>query len=293
MSDQPTPPERSGRGRLSVVATPIGNLEDITLRALRTLREVDLVLAEDTRHSRSLLQHHGIATPLRSFHAHSPESLVAALCDQLEQGTRMALVSDAGTPIVSDPGALLVAEARARGIDVEAIPGPSAPLAALCAAGFVTSRFRFVGFLPRGGRRRRELLDSIASDADAVILFEAPSRLRATLRDLGERVGTRAIAVCRELTKLHEEIARGTAAELLERFETVRGELTLVVAPRPLDTSEPEPPDEEELKAHARALERDGLGAKEAAAALAEAHGLSKRDAYQFVLASRDDEGSG
>jgi len=277
----------SPRGRLFVVATPIGNLEDITLRALRVLREVDLVLAEDTRRSRHLLVHHGIGTPLRSFHAHSPRSLVDELCRRLEAGDKLALVSDAGTPLVSDPGAELVAEARERGIAVEAIPGASAPLAALCAAGFVASRFRFVGFLPRSGRRRREALAEIAKDPDAVMLFEAPTRLRATLVELGQLLGEREVAVCRELTKLHEEVVRGTAAELAERFETARGEITIVVSPQG-EPEEPEPPSEEELLAHARALEADGLGAKEAAAALAAAHRIPKRDAYRIVLASRD-----
>jgi 16S rRNA (cytidine1402-2'-O)-methyltransferase len=275
-------------GRLFVVATPIGNLGDVTLRALRVLREADLVLAEDTRRSRTLLQHHGIGTPLRSFHAHSPPSLVEELCRRLEEGQRLALVSDAGTPLVSDPGAELVAAARARAIPVEAIPGASAPLVALACAGFVTSRFRFVGFLPRCGKRRREALADLARDPDAVVLFEAPSRLHATLLDLAETIGEREVAVCRELTKLHEEVVRGTPAALAERFETARGELTLVIAPRPAEV-EPEPPDEETLRAHARALEGEGLGAKEAAAALAAAHGLAKRDAYRLVLESRED----
>jgi 16S rRNA (cytidine1402-2'-O)-methyltransferase len=273
-------------GRLFVVATPIGNLEDVTLRALRVLREADLVLAEDTRRSRTLLVHHGIGTPLRSFHAHSPPSLVAELCARLAEGAKIALVTDAGTPLVSDPGGELVAAARAAGVAVEAVPGASAPLTALACAGFVTSRFRFVGFLPRSGRRRREALEAVARDPDAVVLFEAPSRLAATLRDLAAAVGEREVAVCRELTKLHEEVVRGAPAALAPRFETARGEITLVVAPRP-EPEPAEPPDEETLLAHARALEGEGLGAKEAAAALAAAHGLPRRDAYRLVLESR------
>jgi 16S rRNA (cytidine1402-2'-O)-methyltransferase len=287
-------------GRLFVVATPIGNLEDVTLRALRVLREADLVLAEDTRRTRVLLTHHGIGTPLRSFHAHSPPSLVAELCARLVAGARIALVSDAGTPLVSDPGGEIVAAARAAGVAVEAVPGASAPLAALACAGFVASRFRFVGFLPRSGRRRREALEGVARDPDAVVLFEAPSRLGATLRDLAAVIGDREVAVCRELTKLHEEVVRGTPAALAARFETVRGEITIVVAPR-AEAEPPEPPDDETLRAHVLALEREGLGAKEAAAALAAAHGLPRREAYRLVLASRvhdeledrsDDDGS-
>lgn len=274
-------------GRLFVVATPIGNLEDITLRAIRVLRDCELVLAEDTRRSRTLLTHHAIGTPLRAFHAHTPPSVVEELCARLEGGARLALVTDAGTPIVSDPGAELVAAARARGIAVEALPGASAPLAALCSAGFVANRFRFVGFLPRSGRRRREMLESFAKDGDALVLFEAPSRLAATLRDLGEHLGTRAIAVCRELTKLHEEVVRGTAVELAARFEEARGEITIVISPATIEA--PEPPDQDTLLERARALVAEGLGAKEAADALADATGIQRREAYRLVLSARQD----
>jgi 16S rRNA (cytidine1402-2'-O)-methyltransferase len=272
-------------GRLFVVATPIGNLEDVTLRAIRVLRECELVLAEDTRRSRTLLVHHAIGTPLRSFHAHTAPGVVEELCARLEGGARIALVTDAGTPMVSDPGAELVAAARARGIGVEAVPGASAPLVALCSAGFVASRFRFVGFLPRGGKRRRELLDAIAHDSDAVVLFEAPSRLASTLRELGDAIGTRELAVCRELTKLHEEVVRGDARALATRFESARGEVTIVIAPRTFEP--PEPPDEETVRERALSLVLEGLGAKEAAEALAEQTGLPRRDAYRAVLEAK------
>jgi 16S rRNA (cytidine1402-2'-O)-methyltransferase len=272
-------------GRLFVVATPIGTLEDVTLRAIRVLRECELVLAEDTRRSRTLLVHHAIGTPLRSFHAHTAPGVVEELCARLEGGARIALVTDAGTPMVSDPGAELVAAARARGIGVEAVPGASAPLVALCSAGFVASRFRFVGFLPRGGKRRRELLDAIAHDSDAVVLFEAPSRLASTLRELGDAIGTRELAVCRELTKLHEEVVRGDARALAMRFESARGEVTIVIAPRTFEP--PEPPDEETVRERALSLVLEGLGAKEAAEALAEQTGLPRRDAYRAVLEAK------
>jgi 16S rRNA (cytidine1402-2'-O)-methyltransferase len=275
----------SASGRLFVVATPIGNLEDVTLRAIRVLRECELVLAEDTRRSRTLLTHHAIGTPLRAFHAHTAPSVVEELCARLEAGARIALVTDAGTPMVSDPGAELVAAARARGIDVEALPGASAPLVALCSAGFVASRFRFVGFLPRGGKRRRELLEAIARDGDAIVLFEAPSRLGATLRDLAGALGERELAVCRELTKLHEEVVRGTAATLAERFGEARGEITIVIGPTTFDP--PEPPDEETLRERAAALVEEGLGAKEAADALAEQLGIPRREAYRIVLEAK------
>ncbi|MBX7197558.1 MAG: 16S rRNA (cytidine(1402)-2'-O)-methyltransferase, partial [Sandaracinaceae bacterium] len=213
-------------------------------------------------------------------------SVIEELCARLAAGARLALVTDAGTPMVSDPGAELVAAARARGIAVEALPGASAPLVALCSAGFVASRFRFVGFLPRGGKRRRELIERIAADPDAQVLFEAPSRLGATLRDLGHALGTRELAVCRELTKLHEEVVRGTGAELAQRFGEARGEITIVIAPTEIDA--PEPPDEETLLERARALVGEGLGAKDAADALAQATGIPRREAYRVVLAARE-----
>ncbi|MBN8611698.1 MAG: 16S rRNA (cytidine(1402)-2'-O)-methyltransferase [Deltaproteobacteria bacterium] len=273
-------------GRLFVVATPIGNLEDVTLRSIRVLRECELVLAEDTRRSRTLLTHHAIGTPLRAFHAHTKASVIDEICARLEGGAKIALVTDAGTPMVSDPGAELVAAARARGLDVEALPGASAPLVALCSAGFVASRFRFVGFLPRGGKRRRELLEQIAKDGDAIVLFEAPSRLGATLRDLSASIGDREVAVCRELTKLHEEVVRGTPAALSERFVEARGEITIVIGPTVFEPEEP--PDDETLRERASALVEDGLGAKDAADALAESTGIARRDAYRIVLEVKD-----
>ncbi len=222
----------ANRGRLFVVGTPIGNLEDITLRALRILGEVELILAEDTRHSGHLTRHHGIATPLRALHAHTSDESVERVLDELEQGHRYALVSDAGTPVVSDPGARLVAGARARGIDVESVPGPSAVATAVSVCGLRADRFRFVGFVPRSGGARTDLLRSIAASDDAQVLFESPRRLPALLGELEPLLRDRKIAVCRELTKLHEEVALGTAAELAARFETVRGEVTLVVEGR-------------------------------------------------------------
>ena len=163
----------ANRGRLFVVGTPIGNLEDITLRALRILGEVELILAEDTRHSGHLTRHHGIATPLRALHAHTSDESVERVLDELEQGHRYALVSDAGTPVVSDPGARLVAGARARGIDVESVPGPSAVATAVSVCGLRADRFRFVGFVPRSGGARTDLLRSIAASDDAQVLFES------------------------------------------------------------------------------------------------------------------------
>ncbi len=276
-------------GRLSIVATPIGNLGDITLRAIEVLRGADRVLAEDTRHTRALLAHLGIATRLESFHEHSPDSKVAALVEELLGGARFALVSDAGMPLVSDPGAPLVRAAAAAGVPVEAIPGPSAVTAALAVAALPCDEFRFVGFLPRSGSRRDDAIARIAADPAATVLFESPKRLGRTLRDLDAALGTsRRVAVCRELTKLHEEVARGTPAELFARFgDEARGEVTLVVEGRS-GSAEPE---EEAAPADAEALLdallARGLGAKETAHELARATGLPRKEAYRRVVARR------
>ena len=272
-------------GKLSVVATPIGNLEDITLRALRVLRECDGILAEDTRRTRVLCTHHAVGTGLRSFHAHSPDAKVTALVEELLGGAHLAIVTDAGTPLVSDPGARLVRAAAAAGVRVEPIPGPSAPLAALAAAGLRVGSFRFLGFLPRSGARRRALLSEIASTRDATVVFEAPGRVPATLRDLASAVGAdRPAAVCRELTKLHEEIARGTLGELAARYvEPPRGEVTLVIEGAPEDV-EPVAPDREVIEARARELLAEGLRTKDVAKRLAEELKIPKSDAYRLVL---------
>jgi 16S rRNA (cytidine1402-2'-O)-methyltransferase len=278
-------------GKLSLVATPIGNLEDITLRALRTLREAQCVLAEDTRHTRGLLTHHGINTRLMSLHAHTEPVRIEVLADELAAGAHYALVTDAGTPLVSDPGGELVRAAVARGVTVEAIPGPSAVISALCVAGVAAEHFRFVGFLPRGGKRRREALTAIAEDRLTSVLFEAPTRLPETLADLRESCGEdRRGAVCRELTKLHEEVVRGTLAELTARFaDAPRGELTLVVegareSEQPAHVALPTVIDEAAFIAER--LGR-GLGVREVAKELAAAVSIDRREAYQRVLAAR------
>lgn len=274
------------RGILWVVATPIGNLEDITLRALRILGEADAILAEDTRHTRRLLGHYGLSTPLRSLHAHTADAKLEALADEVLAGARFALVSDAGTPVVSDPGRRLVAAVRARGGRVEPIPGPSAALAALSACGLRADRFRFVGFLPRNASKRRRGLEELARDPAAHVLFESPHRLPALLRDLAPLLGERRLAVCRELTKLHEEIATGTAAALAERFPEARGEITVVVEAAALE------PDAPEAGADADALLRAGLreGKRPAALAkeVAKTGAMSRAEAYARLLALRE-----
>lgn len=271
-------------GLLSVVATPIGNLEDITLRALRVLREAQAILAEDTRHTRTLLTHHGIGTPLRALHAHTSESRIAAFADELAAGAHYAMVTDAGTPLVSDPGAELVRACIARGVKVTPIPGASAPVAALVASGLGGAAFEFLGFLPRSGGKRKDALEHVRAARGAVVFFEAPSRLASTLADLERTLGGRRIAVCREITKLHEEIARGTAGELRAHFaEGARGEITIVV--EALDPASEEPPNVEDLDDVIDAMLADGTSTRDVADQLAEGSRLSRRDIYQRVLA--------
>jgi 16S rRNA (cytidine1402-2'-O)-methyltransferase len=277
-------------GRLSIVATPIGNLEDITLRALRTLREADLVLAEDTRRTRVLLTHHGLHKKLWSYHAHSSPRETEKVLEQLAEGQHVALVTDAGTPIVSDPGAELVREAQERGIQVESIPGPSAVLAALTVCGLAADSFRFVGFLPRSGKRRREALAELARDRSATVLFESPQRLAASLRDLAAVLSAeRQLAVCRELTKLHEEVVRGSATELAEHFaEGARGEITLVVSGAPRE-AEPDAVPEAELDARIAALLATGETPRDVVRALQTETSLTKHALYARVLKQRDE----
>jgi 16S rRNA (cytidine1402-2'-O)-methyltransferase len=273
-------------GRLAVVATPIGNLEDVTLRALRVLSEADGVLAEDTRRTRTLLSRHGITARLRSFHAHSPGGAVDRLVEELRSGARLALVTDAGMPAVSDPGMELVAAAVAAGIAVEVVPGPSAVTAAVAVSGLRTEAFRFVGFLPRSGARRERALDRMAGDRGATVLFEAPGRAARTLRDIAERVPDRPVALCRELTKLHEEVWRGTAAELAARAEEAapRGEVTLVVGGTGDPHDEPEAASAEDADALARRLLDGGASPRDVARELARTTGLKRSEAYRRVL---------
>jgi len=269
-------------GRLSVVATPIGCLEDITLRAIRILREADLILAEDTRHTRTLCSKHGIDTPLRSFHAHTNDDKVDLLVAELAGGAHYAMVSDAGTPVVSDPGVYLVSRAAKAGIEVEAIPGPSAVLAALCVAGLPVRRFVFEGFLPRGGGDRSRALDRIAQSAITAVLFESPHRIHATLNDLERILGDdRQVALCRELTKMHEQTIRGTAAEVRSGLSNpARGEITVVIEGRPADA----PVEDIDLGALVAEWKQEGLSTKEMTQKLQRDFGWKRNAAYQAIL---------
>jgi 16S rRNA (cytidine1402-2'-O)-methyltransferase len=276
---------------LHVVATPIGNLEDVTLRALRVLREADLLLAEDTRHTRVLLERHGIDARPVSLHAHNEAARCARALQVLEGGGSVALVSDAGTPLLSDPGARLVATVVAAGHTACPVPGPSAIAAALCVAGLDVERFSFVGFLPRKAGARRALLRELAARPDALVFFESPRRLAATLRELCDLLGERRACVARELTKVYEELARGSLSELATRFAGgARGEITLVVEGAGADagTRARAPAGEAgDLDTQIRTRLARGEGAREIAAALAEASNRPRREVYARVVALR------
>ncbi|MCA9574656.1 MAG: 16S rRNA (cytidine(1402)-2'-O)-methyltransferase [Polyangiales bacterium] len=270
-------------GLLSLVSTPIGNLDDITLRALRVLREADVILAEDTRRTGVLTAHHGIPTRLRSLHAHTADAQLDGIAAELAAGARMALVSDAGTPVVSDPGHALVARAIALGVRVEGIPGPSAVTTAVVVSGLPCDHFRFVGFLPRTGSKRAAALEGIVQDTAASVFFEAPSRVGKTLSELAAlALPERRAAACRELTKLHEEVRRGTLSELAAYFEeSARGEFTVVVEGAPRDAA---PDSTDDLEARAAALLADGMSVKTVAKALAATTSLSRTAAYDLAL---------
>ena len=216
---------------LAVCATPIGNLEDITLHVLRELGEADIVLCEDTRHTRKLLERHGIRARLLSYHEHNEAKRTGEVLPRLQGGERIALVSDAGLPGISDPGARLVAAALEAGVEVSVLPGPSAVETALVASGLVGQRYQFVGYLPRGERALLALAEELAGWPHAVVAFESPHRLPSALRVLARVMPDRRAAVCRELTKRFEEVARGSLAELAGRTRQVKGEITLVLGP--------------------------------------------------------------
>jgi len=269
------------RGTVYVVATPIGNLEDLSPRAQRVLREVALIACEDTRHTARLCQRYEIATARVSLHAHNEAKRVPELLGRLARGESLALVSDAGTPLVSDPGERLVAAALGQGFAVVPVPGPSAVLAALVASGFATRAFAFAGFLPRKGALRARLLAALAVFPGTLVFFEAPNRAAATLADLHRVLGPRRAALARELTKRHETVLRGRLGELA--LAELRGELTIVVEGPPDEA--PAALEPADLDAAADRLLDEGLSARDAARRLAAELGLAKSDAYARVLA--------
>ena len=282
---------------LYIVGTPIGNLEDLTPRAARILAEVSLVAAEDTRVTRRLLSHLGIRPRTTSFHQHNWREKIDGVLAELAEGD-VALVTDAGMPGISDPGSELVVAAAEAGFNVEVVPGPSAVTAALALSGFSGDAFLFLGFLPRRKIDRLAALREASMSAVPLVLFEAPHRLRATLADLDTVFGGRQLAVCRELTKLHEEVFRGAAAQALDHFALPRGEVVLVVQGwQAEDSGQPGAGGEDEfatelnLRQMLSDLKEDGVKAKDAVAAVAESTGLAKNRVYQaWVELGRESE---
>ncbi len=262
--------------RLIVCPTPIGNLEDVTLRVLAALREADVIACEDTRRTRVLLNRYGVNARLVSYHEHNERERAAELVERMRSGAIVALVSDAGMPLVSDPGFILVQSCVAAGLAVEVLPGPSAALAALVASALPADRWRFEGFLPR----KRGELQNVFDSPETVVAFESPKRLPNTLRALAELDPARPVAVCRELTKLHEEVVRGTAAELAARYESQppRGEIVLVIGAAPGGPSDTAT--EHALAAVARLVEA-GAKPRPAAGVVAELTGVSANELYR------------
>ncbi len=276
-------------GTLFLCATPIGNLEDITLRTLKLLREVDWIAAEDTRHSRILLEHYQIRTPLTSYHEHNKYEKAQVLVEKLLAGERGALITDAGTPAISDPGEELVRQCLAAGVPVTSLPGACAGITALTVSGLSTRRFCFEGFLPADKKERRQVLEALGQEVRTVVLYEAPHRLARTLGELREALGNRRVTVCRELTKLHEEIWPATLEEAETRFreEAPRGEFVLVLEGRSLRELSEEKARAWEgmsLAEHLEHYQSQGLDKKEAMKRMAQDRGCSRREIYQGLL---------
>lgn len=275
-------------GTLYLVATPIGNLEDISPRALRLLAQASLVAAEDTRQTRKLLTHFKIQTPLTSYHEFNKIGKLTHILAALEHGD-VALVSDAGTPALNDPGYELVRAALAAGYPVSPIPGPTAPIAALVASGLPTDAFLYLGYLPRKAAERRRLLAEVAGLPYTLIFLESPHRVQEALQDLEKELGDRPVAVARELTKLHEEIFRGSLAEALAHFtqQAPRGEFTLVVGGKPQTL---EAWSEEQLRAELKKALESGEPPSQAAARIAAEAGWPRREVYRIVTGTDEDE---
>lgn len=270
-------------GTLYLVATPIGNLEDITLRALRVLREVNLIACEDTRHTRKLLAHYDISKPTVSYHEHNERERAADLIEKLKSGLNVALVSDAGTPLVSDPGFRLVHDSIEQGIRVVPIPGPSALITALAASGMATSEFTFAGFLPARRQARRARLAALAPLESTLVFYESPHRIKETLADARAILGNRRCVVARELTKLHEQFIRGALSEI-EVTET-RGEIVLLIGPPTNDDLNDVEPARSILEEIEAAMREGGIDRKSALKRVARARHISKSEAYRLMLA--------
>lgn len=277
------------QGKLYLCATPIGNLEDITLRVLNTLREVDLIAAEDTRHSIKLLNHFEIKTPMTSYHEFNKVEKARYLVEKMKEGLNVALVTDAGTPGISDPGEELVRQCYEAGIELTSLPGPAACITALTMSGMATRRFAFEAFLPADKKEKAEVLEELKGETRTIILYEAPHRLIRTLRELLEALGDRRISICRELTKKHETVFRTTFSEALSFYENEepRGECVLVIEGKSREEIKKEKEQAWEsmsIEEHMEQYFSRGTDRKEAMKLVAKDRGISKRDVYQYLM---------
>ena len=277
------------QGKLYLCATPIGNLEDITLRVLRTLKEADLIAAEDTRHSIKLLNHFDIKTPMTSYHEFNKVEKARYLVDKMREGINVALITDAGTPGISDPGEEMVRQCYEAGIEVTSLPGPAACITALTISGMATRRFAFEAFLPSDKKEKQEIFEELKKETRTIILYEAPHRLVRTLSELLENLGDRRISVCRELTKTHETVFRTTVSEALSYYETEepRGECVLVIEGKNrLEIQQEQERSWEaiSIEEHMKRYLDGGMDKKEAMKLVAKDRGMKKRDVYQYLL---------
>jgi 16S rRNA (cytidine1402-2'-O)-methyltransferase len=279
-------------GTLYIIATPIGNLEDITQRALRILGEVDLVACEDTRRTRVLLNHFGIKTKTISYHEHNERERTEQICKLLVSGKDVALVSDAGTPLINDPGFRLINAAIELNLPIVPIPGPTALVSALVASGLPPDQFLFAGFLPARANARRARLEELRATTATLVFYEAPHRIAATLADALGVLGNRPAAVARELTKMHEEIVRGSLQELMQRFDkSARGEMVLLISGSGIEesaTDDKAAPVSDRLVERVSELEREGLEAKAALKKAARELGIKRAEAYRLLVAQKN-----
>lgn len=273
------------KGKLYIVATPIGNLEDITLRAINVLKEVDFIIAEDTRHSLKLLNHLEISKPLISYHRHNEENKTEDILNKIEEGKNIALISDAGTPVISDPGEFIVKEAIEREIEVIPIPGASAIITALMAAGVNTRNFTFYGFLSLNKKIRTKELEQIKDNNNTVILYEAPHKIKNTMQDLEDYVDDRKIVIARELTKIHEEFIRGTIDEIKDKLQNPKGEYVIIIDKNEnINENEENKLRELSVEEHYKYYEKMGLEKKEIIKKIAKDRQVAKNEIYkQFI----------
>ncbi len=281
--------EEKTKGILYLCATPIGNMEDITYRVVRILQEADLIAAEDTRNSRKILEHYDIKTPMISYHEHNKYDRGQEITDMIKQGKRVALVTDAGTPGISDPGEELVRQCKDEGLEVTSLPGASAFVTALSMSGQSCKRCCFEAFLPRDGKERKDILQELSNEKRTIVLYEAPHRLKRTLLDLFEVLGDRGLSICRELTKVHEEVVKTTLKKAVEIYETKepKGEYVLVIAGKSKEEENAEKRKKWEgmsIDEHVKYYTQKGIDKKEAMRLVASDRGVSKRDIYQALI---------